>query len=506
MSLFLHPILFYGLGPASSLLVALLFTRRMIRRTGHPDRWFVYGLLILLALFGVQQLSLRATYIAECSDLPPGSVACEWAFVPFIVSWTVWGVGGLIYFLFSGAVRTCPAQERASARRVDWRPAAKVLGAFVGGAVFLGLLLLAGNEVVAWRQRAALSEAIEQVDHPIVGLPTEEVGKLRLPKGGFGPDSPSAIEISFSPDGHWLLIKHSDGLDIWQLPAIERVYSVKERPGLPGHRVSLSPDSNHMAIIDLAPAPPQQIELYRLTQDGIDLGWTATPSENNIYQAAFSQDGRQFLVLDSQDRLLQIDTDTGGLLDTILFSFEEPVPEDSVGIAPVGLYRPWALFSPSGAYLAYLLPAVCQVELFTTRSGDRVGRWTVSEGPCPGIENPRWGEIAFRPDDRLVWVLEDEVGAERTIWAPGQGPELALERAVAEFEWYTEYALSPDWRRMVSAEGVYATVWDLVEETAIGSFHAEAPVTALAFTPDGRLLVVGTEDGYLYFFTDRVID
>ena len=493
--MFLDVILYYGLGPAAGLLVGLLLSHRLRSRT-HRNRAFLVGLLILAVLFGLQQLALRTRYLAECGDIEPGSVSCEWAFVPFMVSWSLWGVGGLIYFLTSVAAYSRPPLERPGV--AIWRR--KQVQKLSAGVVVIGLLALGANEVVRGLQRAELSKVFQEFGQPIAGVPTHELGKFRLPKGGFQLETAYADELEFSPDGRWLAIHHSNGLDIRQLPDLKIVLSVEVPFESWDRWVQFSPDANLLAIIDLGLTERQPTEVYRLTQRGVSLAWTARQMAYYVSQAAFSPDGQQILILDSDAQLIQLDAQTGEWLRTIQLPSESLGPPGTEGTFWRGL------FSPSAAYVALAAPANCKVELFSTASGDRVGAWDLADGPCPGSENPDWGHAAFRPDDRLVWVLEYEVEADRVLWAPNQGGQRSIEHALVNSQWYAPYAVSPDWQLMVVPSGDHLDVWSLADETTIGSFFflPEGIVTALAFTPDGRLLVVGTEDGYLRFFANAV--
>jgi WD40 repeat protein len=425
VNLFLHPILLFGLGPASGLLVGILLTRRLIRR-GHQDQGFLAGLLVMAALFGVQQLAIGLADRASFADTGPCQPLCgEWSWVPYMINWSTWGVGGVIYFFISVVTRSSPSVERPSAPLWTRKHVARLLA----GVAVLGLLMLGTNEAVRLSQRAVLSESTQQSRHTISGVPAFEVGKYRLPSGGFGLDFAYAADLEFSSDGHWMAVHHSDGLDVWRLSDVKFVYSLREPISSWDRWVQFSPDGSLLAIIGTWEA-----EVLEFTSEGVSTAWRGENPAYIVFKPSFSPDGQQIFLMGFDDMLIKLDSRTGRILATIQLSLGLDVPLGPEDPKTVEKY--------------------------------------LKDGPLP-------------------------------LWLPDTVSRILVEDLIRQAE-QGRYTFSPDWRLAVIAVDKGLTVWDMAVAEPIGSFSVDAVVTTVSFTPDGRLLAVGTADGYLRFFTDEV--
>lgn len=490
MDLLLHPVLYFGLGPAAGILAGLLVTRRLIRRASLMQA-VLAGLLLLAALFGLQQLALRAEQLAEFADSGPCINCGEWNWVPHLINWATWGVGGLAFIVISmssaGKIPPAGSPAAGSRRRQVIRLLAG-LGALV-------VLAWGANRLLQRQQQLDLAKLMQRTTQPIAGVPDHELGRLRLPHGGFGLGFSYADELEFSKDGRWLAIGRMGGWDVWRLSDFKRVLSLEAAAD---GWVSFSPDSSQLATTDQSAVVDEDTQVYRLSGDKVRLAWSAGQDSYQVYQSAFSPDGSELRILDASKGMARLDAATGQVVRWVSFT---PQPLESA--LPGGTRRQW-LISPSGAYVALAISDGCRVDLFAADTGTPLGVWNPAEGACPGSDNPDWGRVAFFPDDTLVWMLEYDQARDRILWTPPGGQQLFLDRALAEYPDATGYAIAPDWRLAVLAGEKTVSVWDLEQERPLGSLSTDAAITSVEFTADGSLLAVGTADGYLRFYSDQV--
>lgn len=489
---FAHPVLLFGFGPATGLAVGLLLTRPLLRR-GQPRQAVLAGLLALAVLFGLQQLSLRAAHMAEFADTGPCLLCYEWSWIPYVMNWASWSVGAMIFAVVSLVAAARRPPQAASVSLWNRRQIARL----AAGMLVVSVLAWGADQVMRARQRSDVAQAIQQPGQPIAGVPTVELGGLRLPAAGLGVNFVYASGLSFSPDGHWLVVHRSDGWNLRRLSDFRVVLSGKNGDQFGERWIQFNPNGSLLAIIDLGLTNREENRVYRLNADEISLAWEGGQGGYRAYQAAFSPDGEQIRILDSSERLISVDARTGQVLDSIRLSYRPPAGSRS------GSLRLQGVFSPSGAYLALADSLHCGVGLFAAGSGEQLDAWDPSEGACPGDEDPDWGYAAFRPGDQLVWILEYDQSADQQLWSPSGSEQPALENALAQYPDLEAYAITRDLRLAAFAQRNTINIWDLERGRELGSLETNAVVTALEFSPDGALLAVGTADSYLRFFSDQ---
>src|SRR5205807_2526088 len=88
------------------------------------------------------------------------------------------------------------------------------------------------------------------------------------------------------------------------------------------------------------------------------------------------------------------------------------------------------------------------------------------------------------PDDpELVWACRAQLAA----WGRQHGP---LRRVLPHEGPVNAVAFSPDGRTLLTgSDGCVARLWDAVTGAQLATLPHESPVTAAAFAPDGRTLL-----------------
>src|SRR5262249_31004518 len=140
----------------------------------------------------------------------------------------------------------------------------------------------------------------------------------------------------------------------------------------------------------------------------------------------------------------------------------------------------------------------------------RTSDWTplpsFSESSFDEAGRRRWtlGPMALSPDGRLIAILYGFTAerypvhpTESTIylWDAGTGERRGEPRTPAGGAHPTALAFSPDGRLLVAIEGAYLRVWDVGTRAQVTSSKAgRRKHTALAFAPDGRRLVTASGD------------
>jgi WD40 repeat protein len=128
---------------------------------------------------------------------------------------------------------------------------------------------------------------------------------------------------------------------------------------------------------------------------------------------------------------------------------------------------------------------------------DLLDRRLVRCGPAPGPCRA----LHFLPDGRrLVWVDGDDL----RVWAAAADAAPAPAFAPECLKDVTAAALSRDGQLLALAQGREVAVWAVSERRRVLRLDGhQAAVRALAFTPDGRALISGGDDGEAFVWSVR---
>jgi WD40 repeat protein len=193
-----------------------------------------------------------------------------------------------------------------------------------------------------------------------------------------------------------------------------------------------------------------------------------------LYQdVAFSPDGTMVALTDRMGSICLCRADTGQLVRRI-------TEEESFGI------RPRLTFSPNGRWLA-------------GNENQRLRLWEVTTGKAvSGLDRALYASrITFSPDGETLTTLDDGPSATfRPIATPGKAAEVGVYAPPEAHHSLTALAYSPDGRMLAFAGSDGSVrVWETATQQERFRFaNPGGIVWSLAFSPDGRNLATGNSD------------
>lgn len=496
-----HPLLALPVGIIAGPLVSLVLSRRWIAR-GYGVWGILGGMGALAIAFWLHQFALGQAYAQSFAEIGPCSLCYEWSFMPFVISWVGWLIGAILF----AAISVLIIHRRP--RDMDRPPVEVWLGATIVALIIAGLTF--AHHLAGDFRRADLRVTLQDVQEPITGPPLREVGFVDLRNMGLNPIRgvryPEKLE--FNHDGRWMSVLYDDGaIELWNMETLSQL-NVVHAGGHPGIMGDFSPDGGtYLAWWEGG------LMAFDVGPEKAGRRWERSLEYDNL---VLRRDSGELVVLDFEGDVLRLDLATGETMTSFtpvafsysqLFTVDETTGEQIQIEPPPGvLYAGEHLIdhrlSPTGEVVAVRVDET--VQLFDVRQGERFETLDL-QAMLGSVEIEGW--IDFRPDGRLVWVSGFEAKPYIDLWVPEERVAApALDPALKALEEMADpylsrgvdipYALSPIEDIVVVGEAI----WDFSEEDFIGEVPVEAAVTALTFSPDGRLLVVGTAGGTLRFF------
>ena len=265
----------------------------------------------------------------------------------------------------------------------------------------------------------------------------------------------------------------------WELPE-----GAKARFGKGGIRdIKISPDGARFAV-----ATTIGVWMYD-AKTGAEIS-LLTGLRHEFKGIAFSSDGNSLSGVNSDGIILRWNVGKGKRFPTLLkgetagYLYSVDFSEDSTKLASVSLHRENE-----------------KVQVLNLDRGIPPTITNIAEGEKEGISPT----IALSPDNSLLATSKEEKGDRFPIhvWNADTGEGLfTLERD--EHASIRGLVFSPDGKTLASCDWDTIFLWDLDTETVRLTFKTEWGLSALAFSPNGKLLVSGNDDGVINLWNATV--
>jgi RNA polymerase sigma factor (sigma-70 family) len=272
--------------------------------------------------------------------------------------------------------------------------------------------------------------------------------------------------VVWTPDGKTLLsASDREGIHLWDVASGTKLQALAIGDRMTcaltlsasGKILAFTLDQTTVVVRDL----PGARELFRF--DVAD----------RAYTLAFSPDGKT-LVVGGGQKVLRRQVPAGTELPALEGHTHATYP---VAFSPDG-----KLIASGGSYLDG------HIHLWDAATGKQVRKWKAAA----------WGVgcLAFTPDSRTLLSGHHGEEAQLRLWDVASGREVQRIAPPSPVPVHT-LTIAPDGKRAASASswerGVY--LWDLAASREVSPFpHHYAEVTAVAFTPDGKLLATASAD------------
>lgn len=478
MEVVFHPYVLILLGPAVGILIARYLTTRLLWR-GYRIWAFLAGVVMMLAILTLWEMGLNYSFREAYRDYGPCSTCYEWSFMPYLLWWGSWGVGFILYGLISLAsiLRLPPNSQK---RDKDWPEHFPLWMGII--ALFI---LITG--VGLWSTRAHLRskqvEDLASVKEVFNGMPLQEVAAVPLPidVSWVNLMAPPILNggIRFSDEGSWMVLHDEDGLEFWDLEELRPMHRVEKVR--PFWRVlgALSHEGKQAAIWLNG-----QLILYDL-EDGWEAPLWQIQEVNGLLRSISFSEMDNLILLLLQDRLVRVGVENGQIRGEVTFDF------------PEGHQTPH--LSRDGMTVAVQVDD--RIHLYDTLTGKGFNELDISRY----LKSPEDSEIlgymqSLQSNDLIFINLQRSMIDEVLIIRFPSGEVTILDTEFLNDGMITA-AMDPEGRLLVIASRRRSMLWDVTHQKDLGSLPTGDAITALAFTPDGRMLVAATAGGHLRFYS-----
>jgi WD40 repeat protein len=272
-------------------------------------------------------------------------------------------------------------------------------------------------------------------------------------------------DFALSPDGKMIALYAAKSIHLCALPGGKELLRFKADDEAGPPRVQFSPDGKTLVVS----------ELWKLTFRRVDTGaclWSLQGEDGDQPEGVFAPDGKRFVSWGT-DRLAYVwETATGRLLHKY-----PPLPDGQ---------RYSFTASPDGKVLAAPIDA------------HRVRLWETSTARPLRTLPPQekiWDSFILSPGGQTL-VCPLGSGEKVHLWRTDRAGPVAL--ALPASIWLESLQFTPDGKALAglhfeSAERSVLSFWDAATGKRVRAFESKEPLTAFAFSRDGRRLAVAGE-------------
>jgi hypothetical protein len=303
--------------------------------------------------------------------------------------------------------------------------------------------------------------------------------------------------LAFAPDGTWLVAAAGRQVLVFALGVGGNLQSRGEAPGLrrEPEAVTVSPDGKTLAVVDRDGA----LYLYRVSAAAAPflspLAAVPRAHKGRASTVAFTGDG-SYVLTGGTDRKVRVWTPTGEPFAEL--GRDKPQTAEVVAVVPLGNRRQMLSVTKDGRVTLWqvdtqepLRPMAIDSDVLSAAAGIRGTTLAL------GLQSLRGNISRFAKPESLA----NEIDAEDRVRLIDAGSGVVQRDLEGERQDLAAVAVTPD-GRFVAAGGsaAVAAVWDARSGKRIARIPCEQPVSALAFSPDGRWMLVGSGDGSLGLF------
>jgi WD40 repeat protein/serine/threonine protein kinase len=288
------------------------------------------------------------------------------------------------------------------------------------------------------------------------------------------------VSLAFSPDGKRLTTDGAPAVKVWDAQTGQEIRTLKGTPDV--WSVAFSPDGKRLASCD----GKGEIKIWNTETDPKSLTLPGGAA-SFVASVAFSPDGKR-LVSGSTSR------HRGG-------PGEVKVWDAQTGQELLNLNRQTAgvsgvTFSPDGKRLATVSLAILNVEVkvWDAQTGQELVSLSFPKGRRNrfGGASVAFSSVAFSPDGKRLAGGGGWPEGEVKIWDVQTGQELlSLKHSTTLYS----MAYSPDGKRLAGASEDGVKLWDAATGQELLTLKAYG--RKVAFSPDGKQLVTGLDEGTL---------
>ena len=283
------------------------------------------------------------------------------------------------------------------------------------------------------------------------------IGTLAVP----GSDDQVMGDLAFSPDGTILAVGHEETVDLWHVPSGNLQTQLELVPPQGDRRqgiLAFSPDGIHLAVDTRIGTA----EIWDIRQERIINNFWG--GDGFIRKLKFVRGG-DVLVMGLEDGVRLFDVTNGKKLN------ELPGDEFILAADPTGSRLALSVWR-DGAHL---------VEVYDTQSGQMIQALTGSED--------RIKDISFNANGKLL--AAGDASGTIIIWDLSTGAQLlSLDSGAANT---VAFSASDEWLLACHNGFDRFQLWNVKDGSMISEISADG--VSFAWSPDGRLIAIGAEDG-----------